>query len=131
ENPHIEPFLFDTEARFSFLSCSVFPFTINLAPEGFRYDRHLAAQGFNCAVETFGPAQFVTRHAPVHEQKRYQTRSEPAAPFAELANNPIPVLDRILRSMEAYQATWDQERAKYVREVPGWEARHGPEFDKD
>jgi hypothetical protein len=33
--------------------------------------------------------------------------------------------------MELYKATWDQERAKYIREIPGWEAKHGPEFDKD
>ena len=131
ENPHIEPFLFDTEAQFSFHNCAVFPFTINLAPEGFRYDRRLPAQGFNCAVDQFGDAQFVTQHAPVHEQRRYQTRSEPAAPFTDLATDPIPVLDRILKAMEAYRATWDQERLKYIRDIPGWEAKHGPEFDKD
>lgn len=133
ENPHIEPFLFDTHARFLFENCAVSPFTINLAPKGFRYDRYLPAQGFNCAIEPLeqGAPDFITLHAPIYEQRRYQTRSQPEAPFAELASNPVPVLDRILTAMERYREVWARERERYVREISGWEARHGQEFDSD
>lgn len=133
DNPHIESFLFDTHARFIFENCTVSPFTINLAPKGFRYDRYLPAQGFNCAVEPVeqGASDFITLHAPIYEQRRYQTRSQPEAPFAELANNPVPVLDRILTAMEGYREVWDRERERYIREISGWEAKHGQEFDND
>jgi len=133
DNPHIEPFLFDTQIRFIFENCLVSPFTINLAPRGFRYDRFLPAQGFNCEVEQTetGAPSFITSHAPIYEQNRYQTRSEPKALFAELANDPIPVLDRILKAMEDYRAVWDRERKNYVQKTQGWEGRHGHEFDND
>jgi hypothetical protein len=133
ENPHIEPFLFDTGAQFVFGNCTVFPFTINLAPEGFRYDPNLPAQGFNCAVDQSASDQneFWTLHAPIHEQRRYQTRSEPRAPFGDLARDPLPVLDRILEAMESYRTVWDEQRERYRRETPDWEAKHGQEYDKD
>jgi hypothetical protein len=133
DNPHIEPFFFDTRAHFMFDDCTVSPFTINLAPEGFRYDRNLPAQGFNCSVEQLeqDANAFITSHVPIYEQRRYQTRSEPEAPFAELATKPVSVLDGILSAMEEYRATWDQARGRYIREDPDWEARHGREFDAD
>lgn len=132
-NPHIETFLFDTQAHFSFESCVVSPFAINLAPQGFRYDRFLPAQGFNCGIEQVASTtpSFITHHAPIYEQNRYQTRSEPKALFSELASDPLPVLDRILKAMRDYLNVWTEERARYVRDTPDWEAKHGQEFDND
>ena len=106
DHPNIETFLFDTGADFSFRNCLVEPFLIDLAPQGFRYDRYLPARGFNCAVEQLGPADFRTNHMPLYLQRRYQTRIDPPADFATPATDPVPVLDDILSAMEAYRTEW-------------------------
>jgi hypothetical protein len=129
ENPHVETFLFDTRAQFSFRNCPVHSFSIELAPQGFRYDRFMPARGFNCAVEKLGAADFQTDHMPLYRQQRYQTRVDPPADFAALATDPIPVLDEILSAMEAYRTTWTAARDQYKAADALWDTRHGAEFD--
>ena len=50
-NPNVEPFLFDTRASFAIRVGELLPFEIDLAPNGFRYDRDMWGRGFNCALE--------------------------------------------------------------------------------
>ena len=128
-----EPFLFDTEANFKVEGAEVCPFEVELAPQGFRYDRTMWGRGFNCAIEqdTGSADQLFTTHTPIYEQHRYETRSEPEAPFDALATNPIPVLTNILSAMESYRAEWDQARNDYIRQDPNWETEHGEEFNRD
>src|SRR5262249_20743019 len=85
ENPHIESFLFDTRARFVFDGFEVRPFALELAPKSFRYDRNIAAHSFNCSIAKVADAEFQTSHVATFEQNRYQTRTQPEAPFARLA----------------------------------------------
>lgn len=133
EHRNNEPFLFDAEAEFEIDGADVEPFEVELAPRGFRYDRTMWGRGFNCAVEADANVQnrLRTTHTPIYEQLRYVSRSEPAAPFAALATDPIPVLRAILAGMEAYRQDWARARAAYQNEDPGWEAEHGSEFDRD
>ena len=42
-NPNVEPFLFDTRASFAIRVGELLPFEIDLAPNGFRYDRDMWA----------------------------------------------------------------------------------------
>ena len=128
-----EPFLFDPEASFKVEGAEVRPFEVELAPQGFRYDRTMWGRGFNCAVkQDAGSAdQLLTTHTPIYEQHRYETRSEPEAPFDALATDPIPVLTNILSAMESYRAEWDQARATYKAGDPKWEEKYGKEFDED
>ncbi|MCI0562080.1 MAG: hypothetical protein MN733_26630, partial [Nitrososphaera sp.] len=132
-NPNLEPFLFDTFALFMFRGANVQPFELELAPRGFRYDRHLWGRGFNCAVERQEnwPDTFFTTHAPIFCQMRYVTQDNPPARFADLASNPLPILRAIVNSMEAYRQIWDQERQEYIAADSSWEAHFGAEFDHD
>ncbi len=130
ENPLIEPFLFDTRARYLFRQCEVRPFDVNLAPEGFRYDRHIDAHGFNCSIDREDQA-FVTSHVPRFDQQRYQTRTKPPADFEALARDPLPVLDAILKAMEEYRGEWKAARDTFARTVPNWQQKHAGEFDRD
>jgi len=133
--PHVEPFLFDTEATFDFVKGSVGPFEIDLAPHGFRYDRYVWGRGVNCAVErqssASGEARFYTTHAPIYRQLRYATRTDPPARFADLAANPLPALATILEAMESYRDVWDRYRRDYALSDAAWDAEHGAEFDRD
>jgi hypothetical protein len=133
DNPNIEAFLFDARALFRFNGARVLPFELELAPRGFRYDRHLWGRGFNCAVERREkwPNTFSTTHTPIYRQMRYVTQNNPPARFADLANNPIPALRAIVNSMEEYRKVWEQERQRYIANAPGWEAEFGNEFDRD
>ena len=128
-----DPFLFDAEAEFELDGAAIRPFEVELAPRGFRYDRTMWGRGFNCAVEPSDNAmhRLGTTHTPIYHQLRYVTRTEPAAPFAELAADPVLVLRTILAAMEAYRDDWTQARATYVAQQAGWEAEHGDEFDRD
>lgn len=140
-NPNIEPFLFDTRASFSLGKAILKPFEIDLAPKGFRYDNRMWGRGFNCAVGlvgSFGAGSsggerrtLETTHAPVHEQMRYETRTDPPARFDALAAEPTGVLGDILRAMEDYLSEWDAARTRYVADDSSWENKHGAEFDRD
>lgn len=131
--PNTEAYLFDTRATFTFSGAQVRPFELQLAPRGFRYNRDLWGLGFNCAVERLGQQspEFSTTHTPIHRQMRYVTQATPAAPFAALAQAPIPVLRDIIDAMRSYLPTWDQARQRYVAANPAWETEYGAEYDKD
>lgn len=130
--PNTEAFLFDTKATFSFAGGQVLPFELNLAPRGFRYDRNLWGRGFNCSVEQVdGPSTFTTTHTPIYRQMRYVTHTAPAAPFADLVQDPIPTLRSILGAMTDYRQVWDKARHQYINSDPNWETEFGVEFDAD
>jgi hypothetical protein len=135
DSPNTEAFLFDTTAMFAFTGREVRPFELDLTPRGFRYDRHVWGRAINCAIEREAGENstltFVTSHAPVYRQMRFQTRSTPTARFVELAHDPMPTLNAILPAMESYRQVWEQERQRYVVDNPRWEGKFGAEFDRD
>jgi Helicase conserved C-terminal domain len=131
-NPNVEPYFFDTSAQFKFLDSKIIPFELEIAPQGFRYDKDFLGRGFNCAVEkTEGGETFKTTHTPKYSQMRYSTQTKPEARFDDLGKNPIPTLHNILRAMEEYLKVWDLERESYLKKHSDWEAIYGGEFDKD
>lgn len=133
QNRNVEPFLFETEASFNFTDCFVTPFEFELAPRGFRYSvhRHVPARGFNCNVRNHdeGEFPFITNNIPFFRQRRYRTQSEPLAPFADLATHPIPVLEKILKSMEDYLNAWSEQNEYYVT-LDWWNAAYQEEFER-
>lgn len=135
ESPNVEAFLFDTEASFEFEGREVRAFELDLALRGFRYDRHVWGRGINCAVvrqkEETSAFAFVTTYAPVYHQMRFTTRTVPPARFEDLAQNPMPVLEAILRAMDRYRQVWEQERQRYIEGDPNWEAEYSSEFERD
>lgn len=132
EDPNVEPFLFDVRARVRFTRGMAHPFRLEQAPKDFRFDPFMAARGFNCAVETDPtvPQSFRTTMSPLHVQKRYVTREEPPARFADLAADPLPHLERVLEAMEAHRDDWIRAEAEYEAES-GWAELHAAAFARD
>ena len=130
-HPSIEYFAFDTSAHFKFEQGAVEPFSIELAPKGFRYNREVWGRPFNCAIERTDPSAFSTTHAPIFTQNRYESRGQPVAEFAELATEPMPALEEILVAMEDYRSEWEAAERSYERTIPGWRERHLAEFKGD
>ncbi len=130
-NPNVDNFVFDPIIEVSINRGEPRPFTLELAPRGFRYDRNLWGRGFNCAVvpDPSAKRRFTTSHAPVYEQPRYSTNTEPLALFEDLARDPIAVLERIASAMEEYDKEWASERQRYVETDSQWESSHAEEFD--
>ena len=127
-----ENFFFDTSAEFRFTNGCVTPFTLELAPRGFRYDRNLWGRGFNCAVEKITDIEYRTTHTPHHSQMRYSTSTEPTAPFEVLANHPIPVLESIRSAMQESLANWNRDEAGYRQHFGSqWETEFKDEFERD
>ena len=127
-----ENFFFDTSAEFRFIEGHVSPFTLELAPQGFRYDRNLWGRGFNCAVEKITDTEYCTTHTPHYSQKRYLTNSNPIAPFDILAHQPIPVLESIRAAMQESLVDWDSAEVKYRHQFDNqWETEFKGEFEKD
>lgn len=133
EHPNVEAFLFDAEAGFEVIQGEIRPFTLDLAPRGFRHDRSLWGRGFNCAVEAdpSTPGRYIATHTPIYRQMRYQTRATPEARFSALGVDPIPVLDALLSAMEADLQIWDAARQEYAASDPQWEERSGEVFDRE
>ena len=127
-----ENFFFDTSAEFRFIEGHVSPFTLELAPQGFRYDRNLWGRGFNCAVEKITDTEYCTTHTPHYSQKRYLTNIKPIAPFDVLAYQPIPVLESIQAAMQESLVDWDSAEVKYRHQFNNqWETEFKGEFEKD
>ena len=130
-----EDFLFDTHAKFHFLNGSVAPFTLDLAPHGFRYDREVCGRGFNCdvcAVEEISADKYYTTHTPCFRQMRYLTKMKPTAPFEMLAEDPIPVLESIHSAMRESLEEWDIAEVEFQqRFTDQWEAEYKKDFDLD
>lgn len=130
-HPSIEHYVFDTAAHFMFEQCAVQPFSIELAPKGFRYNREVWARPFNCAIERTDTNVLSTTHIPTFMQNRYQTRVQPTASFSELASEPIPTLEKILEAMEDYRSEWAATEKAYESSIPAWRERHLAEFNSD
>ena len=127
-----ENFLFDTSAEFQFTNGHVNPFTLELAPRGFRYDRNLWGRGFNCAVEKTSETEYRTTHTPHYSQMRYLTSTKPMAPFEALAHDPIPVLKSIRSAMLESVMHWDDAEAEYRQHFGNqWESEFKDDFDQD
>lgn len=131
--PNTEAYLFDTEATFVFSDGEVKPFELELAPRGFRYNRYLWGRGFNCSIERPNENKpiFITNHTPIYRQKRYTTRTQPEARFADLAQNPISTLRTIVAAMQDYKQVWEQEKQAYIVRDPNWQTQFGTKFDQD
>ena len=127
-----ENFFFDTSAKFRFTKGYVTPFTLELAPRGFRYDRNLWCRGFNCAVEKITDTEYRTTHTPHHSQMRYLTRTKPQAPFEALAHNPLPILESIHSAMRESLKNWDSAETEYKQRFGSqWEIEFKDEFEQD
>lgn len=127
-----ENFFFDTSAEFQFIEGHVFPFTLELAPRGFRYDRNLWGRGFNCAVEKIADTEYHTTHTPYHSQMRYLTRTKPKALFEELTNQPILVLESIQSAMQESLTNWNDAEVEYKQRFGNqWEKEFKDEFEQD
>ena len=134
DNSNIESYFFNTSAVFELEQEAVVPFTIELAPKNFRYNRYVWGRGFNCNIKSEknrkGLITLTTISNPIHSQKRYVTQQKPEAKFLDLAGNPIPYLKKIYDEMVKYLGVWDEEAKKIQVVREEWE-KYGNEFQKD
>lgn len=126
-----ENYLFDVAANFEFDQNIVRPFELELAPRGFRYDRHLWGRGFNCAVVKDNDTHYHTTHTPLYTQARYDTQTQPEARFDVLAQDPLPVLQKILKAMQSYLVEWDNAEKTYQSRYGSEWVKFQPEFQND
>lgn len=128
-----EPFLFDTSASIEVSAGVAVQIPLYAIPGGWRFDRRIWARGINCNVNTSAEptTRFSTDHAPQFIQPRYVSRDTPVTPFTDLAADPIPVLDQVVRAMRSYLSRWHELREQYVNDGENWEDKYGPEFDSD
>ena len=126
-----ESYLFDVRADFEFFQKVVIPFELELAPQGFRYDRMMWGRGFNCEVTKENENIYHTTHNPLYIQKRYDTNNQPEARFDALSKDPIPVLNNILNSMKSYLGEWDSAEVTYELKYNSEWLKFKTEFKKD
>lgn len=134
QSKNLEGFFFDVGAAFGFSNCQTRALEFELAPRGFRYDPTLLGRGFNCnLVKAPSDSQYdlVTEAMPTYKQLRYQTRTRPVASFAQLADDPLPVLLQIRDAMREYlDVVWAEEEEQY-RQQKWWHAQYQNEFLND
>jgi len=126
-----ENFLFDTSIELIFNKIEICPFKLELAPKGFRYERHMWGKGFNCSVEKITETLYRTSNTPIYPQKWYNTRTEPEARFEDLAKDPIPILSKILAAMEDYNQKWQMFNKSYKKQFGNQWDDFEDEFLKD
>jgi hypothetical protein len=118
------PFLTDAYFEFDLVDGQQHPVPHRLQPEDYRYEPEdgVAGYGITCAVEQIAPATFGTNSMPTFAQSRLDApRAEevgmPVAPtFAELASDPLPVLEGFVLALKRYGHTWDEVEAQLRRE---------------
>ncbi len=133
KSPNVEPFVFDVEASFVFTNCTAKSLEFDLAPRGFRYDPLIPARGFNCNIRRATEEEnvdFITTNMPFYHQMRYQTQNRPKASFADLAQQPLPVLETILKCMQEYLEEWDKQSIIYSKKE-WWKNTFQAEYEND
>lgn len=128
---NMEGFFFDPIASFIFTNTEVLPFEVDLEKRGFRYNQNIWTKGLNCGIKRISPTSFRTDSVPTYHQKRYKTKQIPNAPFEQLANDPIPILERISVAMNEYSLKWDIEERNYQQKFSNWQDEYSSEFLKD
>lgn len=131
KSPNIEGFFFDPSVTLKFKDIEVLPFEVDLAKKGFRYNQNIWTKGFNCGIKRINFETFQTNPVPVYYQKRYKTKQFPSAPFEQLSQNPIPILESILSSMESYKQEWDNAEEKYKKQFPNWKEDYQLTFQRE
>jgi len=125
ERQPTDHYLFDCSLLVRGEGAVIRPFVFDILPEDYRYDRELWGLGHNCTVRHIEEQNSLeTENAPVYHQQPYVTRDavEPKlvkAPFADLAQDPIPVLRTIAGAMDDYRTRWEQLMAER-RADPTW-----------
>lgn len=119
-------FIFDPKLTLTVEAGEFRPFQFWQLPQHYRYDASLPGFGQNCVVEwnKDDPTRVWTETAPIHAQKKYVTRDWPglSTRFADLAENPVPVLKKIASAMEEYYDRW-QAQVEGFRHDPTYEER--------
>lgn len=85
----------------------IHPIEILPVPQDYQYDRRVWGVGHNTSVRVNRKSLAITTHALArYEQIRIVTQDEPPARFADLANDPVPVLAAIEKAMRSYLKDW-------------------------
>ena len=102
------------------------PFTLDNLPDSFRYDRTVFAYGVNGGVEELAPGVLRTTDVAAHDQLRPaywdpQVGDPPEITFAGLAEDPIPPLEALVRSLEVWgESSWSEQVLRERAHVEGW-----------
>ncbi|MBM7854317.1 hypothetical protein JOC37_000690 [Desulfohalotomaculum tongense] len=135
-----DSFIFDASIETSFVSAELIPFEFNSLKDSYRYDTIMPAIGLNCTVEPlYGDDHgrgLKTVNAPVVRQKRYGTRTQlpkkiggrklTELTFRSLSDDPINVLEELLKDMEDYYGYWEANKNEFLKD-----ARYEEEFKRD
>lgn len=84
------------------------PVEILPVAEDYQFDPNVWVVGRNCGALREGNC-LTTRCLAIYRQKRITTRSEPSAPFQDLAQRPLEVLQGIYEAMQAHAQSWERE----------------------
>jgi hypothetical protein len=100
----------DARLRARLVRGALRPVEILPIPEDYQYDRRVWGVGHNTSVVISDDRRELhTRALARYEQPRLTTQSDPPARFEELAEDPLPVLERIRQAMEEYAGRWRRE----------------------
>ncbi|MBO0748433.1 MAG: hypothetical protein J2O47_08775, partial [Acidimicrobiaceae bacterium] len=86
------------------------PVQTYLGPDAYRYDPDLPAYANNCGVEAErDPSGLIVRlwsvPAPAHQTRRMVSQEHPATSFSALADDPVPLLEAVVKDMRAWMAS--------------------------
>jgi hypothetical protein len=121
----LEPYLFSPVLVLDLPAASLAPFDlVGMRRRDYRSGTRILASGINCdSVEdvSAGRASLSTDILPVYRQMRQRSRALPDYPegaptFADLDSDPLPHLQRLVCSLEAYEHRWRTEYRTYVAE---------------
>lgn len=99
--------LYDAQIRVTLLAGDLVPIELLPVPEDYQYDRNVYALGRNAGAEVAPDRRSVVSCALArYEQERMRTQDRVSATYSELADDPIPVLERIHTAMRDYARDW-------------------------
>jgi len=102
-------YMFNVWFSVELLQGEILPYTFNMLPESYRFERDMWGVGNNCVTKQIGKNHLKTEPFPLYEQARYGTRDKlpngeklQVMKFSDLAKDPLPLLERLKSQMVAY-----------------------------
>jgi len=103
-------YLFDVRLSIIVFNGKLVPYKFNLLRESYRFNRDMWGMGTNCVVDQDGENRLKAEAVPIYKQLRYGTREKlpdgerlVKAEFGKLAEDPLPVLEKLKKQMVEYK----------------------------
>lgn len=110
----VENYVFEADMELELENGLFQDFVFDYLKDNYKYDGNVNASGINCSAIMVSQNKIITDHMPLYFQPKQVTNNEIIAKFADLANQPLPVLKEVLDKMEKSFQDMKEKKDSFV-----------------